>query len=230
MRGRRANLDGIHDLGGITNFGPVRPEPDEPVFHHDWERRVFGMNMAGLAFVGPVDRARHVIERMDAIHYLTTSYYEHWLHGIVTLCEELGYVSAEELESGKAKGPANLPHPAPDATMIEELVRVGMPAIRPCVTAPAFSVGARVMTRNMEVKGHTRLPRYARGRPGTIVAYRACHAFPDTAAHDLGECPQPLYTVRFEASDLWGDNVSRRDCVYLDLWESYLQGLDEGVA
>lgn len=223
-------MNGIHDMGGITNFGPVRPETNEPVFHHEWQRRVFGMNMAGLAFVGPIDRARHVIERMDAVHYLTTSYYEHWLHGVVTLLEELGYVSHEELESGKASGPAKLPHPAPDAEMIEGLVRGGIPANRPCESAPAFAPGTKVRARNLEIKGHTRLPRYVMGKPGVVIAYRSCHAFPDTAAHDQGECPQPLYTVRFEARGLWGDNVKRRDSVYIDLWESYLQPMDHGEA
>jgi len=215
-------MNSIHDLGGLTNFGPVVPEPNEPVFREEWERRVFAFNMAALGFVGPVDRARHAIERMNAIEYLTTSYYEHWLHGTVRLVEELGYVTAEEIASGKAQGKADLPHPAADAAMAEGLVRGGMPATRDVATEPAFAVGDTVRTRNLEYKGHTRLPRYARDKIGTIVAYNGCHAFPDTAAHDLGENPNPLYTVRFEAAELWGDDVTRKDCVYIDLWEAYL--------
>jgi nitrile hydratase beta subunit len=221
-------MNGVHDMGGLTNFGPVRPEPNEPVFHAEWERRVFAMNMAALAFVGPVDRARHAIERMDAIEYLTTSYYEHWLRGLEMLAEELGYVTAEELMTGRAGSVAALPHPAPDAAMIEGLLRGGMPATRDVAVDPAFAIGAKVRARNIEVPGHTRLARYVRGKTGTITAFHGCHAFPDTAAHDQGENPQPLYTVRFEASELWGENVARRDCVLIDLWESYLQPLDEG--
>jgi nitrile hydratase subunit beta len=221
-------LDGMHDLGGLADFGPVLPEPNEPVFHAAWERRVFALNMAGLAFVGPVDRARHAIERMNPVEYLTTSYYEHWLYGIAMLVEELGYVSAQELATGRARGQARLPHPAPDAAMVEGLVRHGMPAVRDIEFRPAFAVGEPVRARHLETRGHTRLPRYVRGKVGTVIRCNGCHAFPDTAAHDLGENPQPLYNVRFEARELWGDNVTRRDCVYIDLWESYLQPLDTG--
>lgn len=216
-------MNSIHDLGGLTNFGPVKPEPNEPVFHEDWERRVFALNMVGLAYVGPIDRARHVIERMDAVEYLTTSYYEHWLHGFTKLLEELGYVSAEEYATGKAQGKADLTHPPPDAAMAEGLIRGGIPATRDVAVNPVFSVGDAVHTRNLEYRGHTRLPRYARGKRGTVVAYNGCHAFPDTAAHDQGENPHPLYTVRFEAAELWGDDVTRKDCVYIDLWEAYLE-------
>jgi nitrile hydratase len=222
-------MNSIHDLGGLTNFGPVRPEANEPVFHEEWERRMFGMVVATLAFFGPVDRVRHAIERMDAIEYLTTSYYEHWLKGAEMLAEELGFATAEELASGRAAGAAALPHPAPDAAAFEALLRGGMPATRDVAIEPAFAVGARVRARNIEVPGHTRLPRYARGRHGTVIACHGCHAFPDTAAHDRGEDPQPLYTVRFEAKELWGDNVDRRDCVLIDLWESYLEPLDQGA-
>lgn len=222
-------MNGIHDMGGLTNFGPVCPEPDEPVFHGDWEARVFAMNMASLAFLGPVDRARHAVERINAVQYLNTTYYEHWLEGMLIMAKDLGYVTEREIESGVADGPARLPHPAPDAAMIEGLVRNGMPAERPCDKEPVFQVGASVRAKNIEVRGHTRLPRYIKGKPGVVYAYNNCHAFPDSAAHDLGENPQPLYTVRFEAKDLWGDNVTRRDCVYIDLWESYLQPVDGGA-
>jgi len=221
-------VNGIHDMGGLTNFGPVRPEANEPVFHEEWERRVFGMSMVTLAFLGPVDRVRHSIERMDAIESLTTSYYEHWLHSVETLAEEFGYVTADELVTGRATSAAALPHPAPNADMVEGLVRGGMPATRDVAVDPAFAVGSKVKARNIEVPGHTRLARYVRGKTGTVTAVHGCHAFPDTAAHDKGENPQPLYTVRFEASALWGENVARRDCVLVDLWESYLQPLDEG--
>lgn len=215
-------MDGIHDLGGLTNFGPVRAEPNEPVFHNDWERRIFALNFLGLAFIGPVDRVRHAIERMDAVEYLTTSYYEHWLHCIETLVEELGFATSEELAAGRASGTTAPAHPAPDAAMAEGVARGGMPADRDVAIDPAFSPGAKVRTRTVENTGHTRLPRYARGKVGTVIAFNGNHAFPDTAAHDRGENPHPLYTVRFEAKELWGDNVTRRDCVYIDLWESYL--------
>ncbi|MEO8315820.1 MAG: nitrile hydratase subunit beta [Pseudomonadota bacterium] len=216
-------MNGIHDMGGFTNFGPVRPEAREPVFHDEWERRIFAMNFVGLAFVGPVDRVRHSIERMDALEYLKTSYYEHWLHCLEALTQELGYVTAQELTAGRVLRDSVLPHAAPDAVMAEGLARGGMPSSRSIGVDSIFAVGQQVRARNVEIDGHTRLPRYVRGKVGTIAALHGCHVFPDTFAHDLGENPQPLYTVRFEARELWGDNVTRRDCVYIDLWESYLQ-------
>jgi nitrile hydratase subunit beta len=222
-------MNGIHDMGGLTNFGPVIPEASEPVFHEEWERRVFAMNMAGLAFIGPIDRARHAIERMNAVDYLATSYYERWLAGLLTLTRELGYVTAEELTTGRAAMAAQLPFPAPDAAEVESLLRGGLPASRVSGIEPAFAIGSRVRARNLELAGHTRLARYVRGKVGIIVACHGCHVLPDTNAHDLGENPQPLYTVRFEARELWGDNVTRKDCVLIDLWESYLQPFAEGA-
>jgi nitrile hydratase beta subunit len=218
-------MNGIHDMGGMMCYGPVRPEPDEPVFHEDWQRRMFALNLAGVAFLGPVDRVRHAIERMDPVDYLSTGYYEHWLAGVETLARELGYVTDEELSSGKATLIPSLPHPAPDAGMAEGLIRGGMPATREDGRqTPRFEVGDTVRARNLEITGHTRLARYVRGKRGVVTAWHGSHAFPDTAAHDRGECPQPLYTVRFEAKELWGDNVTRKDCVHIDLWEDYLEG------
>lgn len=217
-------MNGIHDLGGMTCFGPVRREDGEPIFHADWERRVFAMNLAALAFLGPVDRARHAIERMDPVEYLSTSYYEHWLTGLVTLAKDLGYVTDAEVEMGRGGALKPTPFPAPNAEQVEGLVRHGMPATRDDGRiAPAFGVGDTVRARNIEVTGHTRLPRYVRGKVGVVAAQRGSHVFPDTVAHDRGENAQPLYTVRFEAKELWGDNVARRDCVFIDLWEDYLE-------
>ena len=216
-------MNGIHDLGGMTCFGPVRREQDEPVFHADWERRVFAMNLAALAFLGPVDRARHAIERMDPVEYLSTSYYEHWLAALVTLAKELGYATDAEIEAGRAAAIKPTPFPVPNAEQVEGLVRHGMPATREDGRAPLFAVGEPVRARNLEVTGHTRLARYVRGKVGVVFAHRGSHVFPDTVAHDRGENAQPLYTVRFDAKELWGDNVTRRDCVYIDLWEDYLE-------
>ena len=217
-------MNGIHDLGGMTCFGPVRREEGEPVFHADWERRVFAMNLAALAFLGPVDRARHAIERMDPVEYLSTTYYEHWLAGLVMLAKDLGYATDAEIETGRAAAIKPTPFPAPNAEQAEGLVRHGIPATRDDGRAtPRFAVGDTVRARNLEVTGHTRLARYVRGKSGVVTAHRGSHVFPDTAAHDRGENAQPLYTVRFEARELWGDNVTRRDCVYIDLWEDYLE-------
>jgi len=222
FQSQAADMNSVHDLGGYTCFGPINPEEDEPVFHADWERKVFALNIAGLAFLGPVDRARHAIERMDPVQYLSTSYYEHWLAGIEIVGKELGYLSDEEIASGQASSKPELPMPTPDATMVEGLVRGGVPSLREEGRQPMFKSGDPVRVRNLEASGHTRLPRYVRGRSGVIHQSHGSHVFPDTVAHDQGECPQPLYTVKFEAKELWGENVRRKDCLYIDLWEDYL--------
>jgi nitrile hydratase beta subunit len=94
-------MNGIHDLGGMHGLGSIRPEPDEPVFHEDWERRVFGLSFAGGHF--NVDEFRHAIERMDPAQYLESSYYERWLASIETLLVEKGVLTREELDARKAK-------------------------------------------------------------------------------------------------------------------------------
>jgi len=187
------------------------------------------VNIASLAFLGPIDRARHAVERMDPVEYLGTSYYEHWLAGTETLVKDLGFVTDEEIRSGAAEFIKTTPHPPPNAEMVAGLAAGGMPASRKDGRQEAvFGVGERVRARNLEINGHTRLARYVRGKIGTIERLHGTHSFPDTAAHDLGEQPQPLYNVRFEAAELWGDNVARKDCVLIDLWEDYLEPLNGG--
>ncbi|MGR8918933.1 MAG: nitrile hydratase subunit beta [Gammaproteobacteria bacterium] len=204
-------MNGIHDMGGITSFGPVIREENEPVFHDDWERRVFAvMFLSGL---GPIDASRHAIERMDPQHYLETTYYEHWLSGIERLAEE------QDLAG----------RPASDepitADMIADIVAAGSPSTRESDRQPRFVVGDTVRAKNLSPTGHTRLPRYVRGRVGTVVMLHGNHVFPDTAAHHRGENPQPLYAVRFTADALWDENTTRRDSVTIDLWEDYLEAM-----
>ena len=98
----------------------------------------------------------------------------------------------------------------------------GGPTDRPLPKPPRYVVGDVVRARNINPTGHTRLPRYARGHVGVISHDHGGHVFPDTNAHGLGEQPQPLYQVRFEAAELWGPDADGRGAVYLDLWETYL--------
>src|SRR5207253_7604309 len=88
---------------------------------------------------------------------------------------------------------------------------------------PLFKVGQRVRARNIHPAGHTRLPRYARGKSGTIVRDHGVYSFPDTTAHFLGEKRQHVYSVRFGARELWGDAASSRDFIYIDMWDDYLE-------
>ena len=88
---------------------------------------------------------------------------------------------------------------------------------------PRYAIGQRVRARNINPTGHTRLPRYARGRTGVVELDRGVQALPDTNVYGRGENPQHVYSIRFAARELWGDQASARDSVYIDLWEDYLE-------
>ena len=189
-------MDGIHDLGGMHGFGAVVVERDERVFHAAWEGRVFAL--VGLALAGGlanVDAFRHAIERLSPVEYLTAGYYGRWLAALERLVAERGA----------------LPRTAPRS------------ARRDATGSPRFAAGDAVIARNVHPAGHTRLPRYVRGRRGVVARVHPVWVFPDTNAHDRGEHPQHVYAVRFAATELWGDDADRAASVYVDLFESYLE-------
>jgi len=95
-------------------------------------------------------------------------------------------------------------------------------ARRDVAVAPKFTVGQRVRARNIHPIGHTRLPRYARGKTGVVARDHGVFVFPDTNAEFSGEKPQHVYSVRFAARELWGEQASPRDSVHLDMWDDYL--------
>lgn len=217
-------MNGVHDLGGFQDFGPVVPEPGEPVFHSRWERRAFALTLAMAAPGGwNLDMSRHARESLPPAQYLASTYYEIWLTGMEKLMAERGLVTPEEIEAGRAIAP---PAPVPrvlSAEMVGDVLARGGPADREPAGAARFVPGDTVRARNINPKGHTRLPRYARGREGTVVRVHGCHVFPDSNAHGLGESPQWLYSVRFAARELWGEEVRAGDSVHIDLWEPYLE-------
>ncbi len=224
-------MNGVHDLGGMHGFGPVRREKAEPVFHHQWEKQVFGMSISAMVPTGSsgLDGTRHRIERMDPAQYLSTSYYEHWLAGLETALIDSGLATREDIEARVQKIMADpqtpLPRredPAYTAQVVQRL-RTGASTQRPTKARPRFKIGDRVLTRNLNPPGHTRLPRYARGKAGMIERFYGAHVFPDANAAGKGENPQPLYGVRFNAGQLWGDSAEPNQSVSLDLWESYLK-------
>jgi nitrile hydratase subunit beta len=221
-------MDGIHDLGGMHGFGPVVREEDEPPFHARWEAAVVAIMRAtrgdGLY---SIDEFRHAIERMDPAHYLSSSYYEHWLDGIARLLVEKGVVEGRELEARTAFFRERSDAPGSSAVAAPRRARTvtsrSDTSFREPSAPPSFAVGAAVVTRNMHPSGHTRLPRYARGKRGRVVAHRGCHVFPDASAHGRGDQPQHVYSVRFDARELWSEAGEPNQHVYLDLWESYLE-------
>jgi len=218
-------LNGIHDLGGMHGMGAICPEKNEPVFHEPWEGRVYAINRA-LAVWGKwnIDASRHGIERLPPADYLRMSYYEKWLARVVALLMEHGLITQEELASGRpAPGSPKLTPPLTGAAAAALAANRGN-YMRPEAKAKArFKPGDRVRTRKLNPVGHTRLPRYARGREGVIARAHGIFVFPDSNAHFEGEQPQHLYSVRFAARELWGEQAPPRDSVYLDLWDSYLE-------
>ena len=222
-------MNGIHDLGGMHGFGPIQREEDEPVFHEAWEGRVFGMNLAQPARLEPQLGFRHTIERMDPAHYLTSSYYEHWLVVLEAGVVEAGLVTEEELAARVAHFRHNADAAVPrreDPGQIERVLaqtRKLQPLHRPGGMAPRFQAGDPVRARNIHPTGHTRLPRYARGKRGVIARLHGCHDFPDTPTDGQAPPPQPVYSVRFSARELWGESGEAHSDVYLDLWDSYLE-------
>jgi len=220
-------MNGAHDLGGMHGFEPINPEPEaeEPVFHADWEKRLFGLNLAA-GFLGQwnIDKSRYARERQHPIDYLRHTYYENWLAGLEKLLVEAELLSLEELQTGKAAGPADesIRQRVLKAEEVAGAIAKGGPVVMTIDTAPRFKSGERVRAVNRNPMGHTREPRYVRGRVGTIHEHHGAHVFPDRSAEGSKE-GRHLYSVRFTAEALWGKSASGRNAVYVDLWEDYLE-------
>jgi nitrile hydratase subunit beta len=204
-------MNGVHDMGGMDGFGPIRIEQNEPVFHADWEKRMFALAMT--RDFRNVDEFRHAIERIPAPIYLDSSYYERWLNALMTLLVEKKIVTREELMARGADPVA----PAQPANHFKG----DSPSARR--RRPRFREGDRVVARNLNPTGHTRLPRYVRGKRGVIHRDRGTYVFADSNAHHAGDRAQHVYSVTFAARELWGDAAPRRDTLRIDLWEDYLE-------
>src|SRR5262245_40153598 len=208
-------MNGIHDMGGTQNTGPLGYEKNEPVFHAPWEGRVFAIQRAMSAWrKWTLDHMRHEIEMIPPADYMRMSYYERWLAAVTELTIKSGLITREELQGGTPLGrSANATPPLKSPDVSSALRRAN--AARPEeLASPRFQLGERVRTRNMHPMGHTRLPRYARSKVGTIHRDHGIYAFPDSIVAGLGEKPQHLYSVGFEARELWGPDASPRDSVY----------------
>ena len=218
-------MNGVHDMGGMHGFGPVAPEPNEPVFHSDWEARVLALNRAlGYARAWNIDMSRAAIEMLPPDIYLTRSYYEKWALRMERLLLDLKLVDADEITAGRALRPGKALSRKLNAADVASALTRGSFERTP--SAPAlFKVGDRVRTRNFNPTTHTRLPRYARGRVGTIECVRGCHVFPDSAAIDMGENPQWLYTLVFAGRELWGEGSDPNLKVSIEAFEPYLEAV-----
>jgi nitrile hydratase len=209
-------------MGGMHGMGPVEVERDEPVFHAAWERRAFALTLAsGYRGRWNIDMGRFSREQMPPAAYLAATYYERWLFGLEKLLLQEGLVSAEELASGHAVSPAS-PEGTLRASGVERFLRNRRAARLDDAVAPKFKPGDHVVARNIHPAGHTRLPRYLRGRRGVIDRDHGVFIFADTSAMTRDRKPQHLYSVRFAARELWGPQASERDRVYADLWDDHL--------
>ncbi|HLX36648.1 MAG TPA: nitrile hydratase subunit beta, partial [Candidatus Binataceae bacterium] len=194
-------MNGVHDMGGMDGFGAVVIEKNEPVFHEEWEKRMYGLAMILARQFRNTDQFRHAIERIPAPVYLGSSYYERWLNAMMTLLVEKGKVTREELSACGA-APVDPIQPANG-------YRGDSPKVRR--RRARFRVGDRVVARNINATGHTRLPRYVRGKRGTIASDWGEYVFADSNAHEGGERRQHVYSVIFTARELWGRDASTRD-------------------
>jgi nitrile hydratase len=211
-------------MGGMDGFGKVEAEPNEPVFHEKWEGRVMAMVRAmGAQGAFNIDMSRFYRESLPPHVYLASSYYKKWFLGLEDMLVAKGYIAADEVKSGHALAAAKpLKRGAFKLDDVERIMvrgKFGRPA-----TAPAkFKAGDQVRARNIHPATHTRLPRYVRGHLGVIERDHGCQVFPDSAAMEAGENPQWLYTVVFEAVELWGRDADPTVKVSIDAFEPYLE-------
>lgn len=217
-------MNGPQDLGGQMGFGPVAPERDEPVFHAAWEKRALGVTLATGAFgAWNIDESRHARESLHPAIYYSSSYYEIWIRALEALLKRHGFLGEADLAEGKAVDGAATPKRVLKAADVPAVLAKGGPCDRPLAVPARFRVGERVRTKNFNPTGHTRLPRYARGKLGTVEAVHGGFVFPDSNAHGEGENPQRLYTVVFDGSEVWGEGADPTLTVSIDAWESYLE-------
>ncbi len=217
-------MKGGQDLGGRHGLGQINPEPEseEPVFHADWERRVFGLTLAtGLLGQWNIDESRYARESQHPADYLSNSYYENWLKGLETLLLEKGLVSAAELKTMQASQAASMKLHAPDQDSAMAMLRAGGPTTMPTTEPAVFELGDHVRAKRIHTDGHSRLPAYVQGAQGIIEANYGSHVFPDKNAKGerVGEI---LYRVRFSAEQLWGNKGDTGE-VLVDLWQPYLE-------
>ena len=216
-------MDGTHDLGGREGFGPIDVDEPEAPFHAPWEGRVRGMvNAMSGAPDWNLDWFRHVRELIEPADYLSRPYFDQWIQTYCAMLVNSGLASVEEVASGSSSARVEgLARP-----MSANDVAGAQPGAKrydgEIPESPAYAVDEPVRARRHGVSGHTRLPAYVRGRAGRVTKHHGAHVLPD--ANALGEKRyEHLYTVAFDAAELWPEAQGRRERVYVNLWESYLE-------
>jgi nitrile hydratase len=217
-------MNGIHDMGGMQGMGPIEREKNEPVFHERWEARIFALRRAMRPWPKFNNKSnRYHVELIPPEEQLRLSYYARFVVAFSELLVESGFLTTEEILKGKPAPRSPKAVPLLKAAQVPDFVAKGAPSRRNVAVAPMFKVGQAVRGRNINPIGHTRLPRYARGKVGTVDRDHGVFIFPDTNVAGSGEKPQHVYSVRFAARELWGEQASPRDSVYIDMWDDYLE-------
>ncbi len=217
-------MNSIHDIGGMDNIGPVPIETDEPVFHADWESKVYAMTLATMgAGIFVTDEVRFMTETIPPQDYLSFSYYEKWLYSLEQMLLYKNVITQQELESGAVSAPelaADI-----EAASLERMqygMKNRMPVFVDSDLPPRFKAGDAIIARNLNPLHHTRLPRYLRGRRGVVELDHGIFLLPDTNAHGGPDSPQHVYSVRFSARELWGEDAPAKDSLYIDLFDDYM--------
>ena len=217
-------MNGAHDLGGKHGFGPIDQSQEEN-FIHQWEETVFGLTLTcGMLGQWNLDQSRSARENTDPAEYLSSTYYEHWLHGLELLLLQKGMITEEELRSGTNAGKTNLQAVTPE--QVTTIISTGAPTQLPQRTPGRFQLNQPVVVNPDNPKHHTRAPSYVKGVRGIITHLHGAHIYADEHAKTGNKVPEHLYSVRFEGTDIWGSAAEPNSCVYVDLFEPYLTAAD----
>jgi nitrile hydratase beta subunit len=217
-------MNGGQDLGGTRGHGPVVAEPNEAVFHAEWEKRVFALTLA-MAMPGGwnIDMARFARENREPAEYLSMSYYQIWFAALESMLKERVLVTDDEIVLGHSLNPPKPVKRTLSPGDVGQVLYRGGPTERKTDSAAKFKAGDNVRAKPISPLTHTRLPRYVRSHVGMIDRVIGCHVFPDRNASGDGEDPQWLYTVRFDGRELWGEDADPTVKVSVDAWEPYLE-------
>ena len=215
-------MDGPHDLGGKQGFGPIDVNEPEQPFHHEWEARMWGMSRCTDMPEWTIDWWRYVRELIDPVDYLTRPYFDSWAQTQFAAFIESGVLTVDEIRAGQSATPPITKADVINTQQAIESARSAKCFERAAEQTPSYKIGDQIITQVLGNQNHTRLPAYARGKNGVIVAHHGTHIFPDESARGR-EIAQHLYTVAFDASTLWAEAGTRKDRIFLDLWESYLE-------
>ncbi len=219
-------MNGIHDMGGMQDMGPIPIEDNGPVFHQRWEGRAMGLLIAcaGAGLLPKNFALRFAIEQIPPVEYLRMNYFERLVEALQNMLLIAGLLTREEIASGKPAAGSPKATRALSAGKMAAMISEDDSSRLNVAVNPSFKLGQRVRARNINPPGHTRLPRYARGKTGVIVRDQGVFGFEDSnAAGFQSEKPQHVYSVRFSARELWGEQASEQDKVYIDMWDDYLE-------